>query len=349
MSISRIGLNFTTTHSGGGLKNAVSLIKHTFNQSLPNIRFFYYVSQSVNDSIDSHAIDNTYSWNIFSNPSRSLSARRKLEGQIYKDKIDLLYSMNGPAYIESPAKHVLGISNPGIIYASFKDLCFGVSLPTAIFKYFRLALKKFAATKADHFFLQTATSRSLFCERFRISPNLTSVVPNACDHFYQNYSKQKNDIIQSKSLGRLEHLRSQNNAKIIFFPAASYPHKGFKYLVPIVESLLQGNYLDYKLYFILTVPHESCEYLKLIRALSPESKQYIVNIGPYRNKFLPFIMRSVDYVFVPSQLEIFSASYLEAFLFKKPLIVSDKFLHMIFVVMLLFILILRNPNLLFLL
>ena len=213
----------------------------------------------------------------------------------------------------------------------------------------RTFIKRFFSTWADHFIFQTQSSLDTFSYRFRIRKHL-HLLPNAYDNNFltydldtnpQSYSSLQVDIFNTPDLkdtlinsrnaltfkNLLLTLSANTNVKVVLIPGADYAHKGYFLLPNIIDEFakLVDSSSD-KYVFVLTLPVASKSCLSLFSNLSNlyfSDNVSIANIGPYDYKEIPEIMQSVSLCFLPSLLEVFSASYLEALVFKKPLVVAN--------------------------
>lgn len=96
----------------------------------------------------------------------------------------------------------------------------------------------------------------------------------------------------------------------IFCPGADYTHKAFQFIPEIAKSLKEIIDIDFK--FILTLPDSKLWFRIANRAIELGVKDKIINRGPFSYTEANLLYAGADLVFVPSLLETFSASYLEA-------------------------------------
>src|SRR5690606_9654282 len=109
----------------------------------------------------------------------------------------------------------------------------------------------------------------------------------------------------------------------IFCPGANYIHKGFQFIPEIIAEMIKHT--SQKFEFILTLPQDSDLWNQIKNELEAKNiTAYCINSGPYIYTELVTLLESSDIIFVPSLLETFSASYLEAMCAEKKLIVANK-------------------------
>jgi glycosyltransferase involved in cell wall biosynthesis len=106
----------------------------------------------------------------------------------------------------------------------------------------------------------------------------------------------------------------------IFVPSTYFPHKNLEIIFEICK-LLDCSDKNEGFQFITTVQSDSI-FNKRIEEFGLQSM--IHNIGPYMYNESHRLYSEADAVFIPSVLETFSTSYIEAIAMAKPLIVADR-------------------------
>jgi glycosyltransferase involved in cell wall biosynthesis len=109
---------------------------------------------------------------------------------------------------------------------------------------------------------------------------------------------------------------------IVFCPGVGYPHKALQFIPEIAAALRAKTNGHFQ--FILTIGDGW-----LLRCIEKKARRLgvtsmVVNQGPYQYTDLVKKHQQANLVFVPSLLETFSASYLEAMAMGKPLVVADR-------------------------
>ncbi|WP_316247893.1 glycosyltransferase [Elizabethkingia miricola] len=101
----------------------------------------------------------------------------------------------------------------------------------------------------------------------------------------------------------------------MLFLTANYPHKNMD-VIPEVIKILKHKYKFNDFKFLITLQSEELNF--------PEyCEEYIEYLGKVDLKKIPSLYNQSQMVFIPTLLEVFSATYLEAMLMKKPIIASD--------------------------
>lgn len=120
--------NCSTNIQGGAAQNAanfiISSVKNN-NQNSSCIKYHFIISEPVKKILDSqkcHLKD--YSL-IQKSPSKSFVSRNEIKSIERKFCPDIVYTMAGPAYVKFNSKHIMGCSNPYVIFADYSDIYFG--------------------------------------------------------------------------------------------------------------------------------------------------------------------------------------------------------------------------------
>jgi len=298
--------NCSTNIVGGAIQNAYNFIQNAINDS--EIDWLFLVSPQIYSQCQKSQIFDNRIIVIKKSPSKNIQARQEIIKHEQMFNPDIVYTMAGPAYVRFKNYHVMGISNAYITHARIYTFFVGRNLINAIHSILAVLYQIIYARKADFYFFQTKSSRDTFCKRFFLNKNRTAIVPNAIGNIFVSNkfeNKSKKDFIN------------------IFCPAAPYPHKCL-HMIPKIAYKLNNKLVDIKYMFTLTLPNESSIWKKIKnKALKLKVSHLIKNIGPFDYGNAPRLHHEADVIFIPSILETFSTSFLEAIAAKKPLLVSN--------------------------
>lgn len=299
----KIFFNCSVNVVGGAIQNSANFIKNAINDS--SNEFLFVVSNQVAQVLSAWGIKADSIIEIES-PARSSESRKKLLQLEEGFQPDIVYTMAGPTYVKFKGLHIMGISDPYITHADWLSIFLNRSAGEAAKFYGKEIIKGLHARRtADFFIFQTETSRSGFCNRFLLDRKNTYLLPNAIGADFGRFQA-------------VARSRRKNN-KIIFVPSAYYPHKNLEIILEMVSLLVAEDSADFC--FITTAPFDSV-FSKRIQEL--ELQNHINNIGPYSYSDAADLYERADLIFIPSVLETFSTSYLEAIAAGKPLVVADR-------------------------
>ena len=289
--------------AGGGLQVAVSFIRDLKNLGYNDE---YHIVQSFNSSKelgDEIFPDNFIFINFSKKEEKSIFQRikalKKIENEI---KPDVIFTVFGPSYHKSNYKKIVGFAWGFVIYPNspyFKKLSFKTFIK---FKILNL-IKVFCFNRnSDALIFETDYSREYYLKNLNYKKE-TYVVSNTL-----------NTIFNQKELHEDYYLKSKANYNILFL-TANYQHKNLDLLPEIIEFLRDKEKKDF---FII---HVSINEYDL--EIPIELKKYVNFLGKVTLNELPSLYEQMDAVLMPSLLETFSTTYLEAMFMKKPLVVSD--------------------------
>ncbi len=131
-----------------------------------------------------------------------------------------------------------------------------------------------------------------------------STVKNTYSSFFDE-KKSSNELI----------LPENKNTIRFLVLSANYPHKNISILNKVVP-LLKMQIKSFE--FITTIPHD--EYKKTI---NKDIRDRVLNIGSIEVQKCVQLYKEVNYLFLPTLLETFTATYPEAMKMEVPILTSD--------------------------
>ena len=304
--------NATTNNAGGGLKNSALFIKHALSDS--RFCWKFAVSEEVYQLVLKLGVSE-FDCHLFrTSPARSFSARDRLKTLSIVLKADLVYTMAGPSYVRFDCLHVQGISDPYATHAQVADFLYGRSVIGAVAKFLSSWYKKKYWCLADALIFQTEFSKQQFILKNRIDQQPCFVVPNAIDEDLLGDEKKTS---QGDWARRTEH--------IVLCPGEDYPHKALGTIPYVAQASRRSNEAQDAFKFRLTLDPGSASW----RRITATAKRLgvddlITTTGRYSYANVRDIFDNVGIVYVPSILEVFSASYIEAFAVGRPLLCADR-------------------------
>jgi len=289
--------------AGGGLQVAASFLRDLKNM---NLKDDFHVIQSVNCAsiIGKESFpDNFTFYNLDKSEEKSKAKRiksvRKIEDTIQPDCIFTLF---GPSYHKSKFPKLVGFAIPFIIYPEspfFKQISFKEKL------YYKLlsVIKTYSFKKyADALIFETENARKIFTERENFAKESFTVGNTLNEVFIKpNHWVDFENVPSSKYN--------------ILFLTANYPHKNMMILPEVIRILKDKFHLkDFK--FLITLNKNDLNF-------SEYDNENIEYLGKVELEKIPSLYKNSDIIFIPTLLEVFSATYLEAMLMKKPIVASD--------------------------
>jgi glycosyltransferase involved in cell wall biosynthesis len=305
--MNRLLVNCSTLVQGGGIQVGISVVEHFIRSK--KFDTFFILSSAISKQVTMASIDPKKIFITQTSPANPLSY--KLKNQIKKIENDfkpqLVYSVGFPSYIHFQQIELGRYTNPWALVnhsAAFHQL--------NSFNKIKILLKaryrNFSARHALFFETQTNIAANGIERRLNINPENIKVIPNSINNLYFDSHKK---------------VKKDNNLVKILYIAAPHIHKNIDIIPDVAREL--GILIPNKNFkFFVTLPKGSRHIEKLNRdANNKQVADQITNLGQLTVKECIDAYLESDIFFMPSLLEVFSASYLEAMQMSIPIVASD--------------------------
>lgn len=112
------------------------------------------------------------------------------------------------------------------------------------------------------------------------------------------------------------------DGKKLLYLCVYFPHKNIEIFIPLAKKIKEQK-LDFKI--IITINESQHRNVKLLLAEIKKNnlEDIIINIGPVKMKHVPSLYMQCDGLLMPTLLESFGLTYIEAMHNKKPIFTSD--------------------------
>ena len=300
----RILINCSNLKVGGGLQVAHSFLNEICN----NVEHEFHVilSETLNEQIDQSIFLSNFSFQVYSIQPIVIKALLGNDAELTsiekKFNPDRVFSVFGPTYWKPKAKHICGFAKPDYIYKEspfFNTLSFKENIKLKVLEF--LQMYSFQ-NHTDVIITENEDVSSRLQKRLR---KKIHTVTNYFNQVFLDNTKWDNSIEIPKT----------DSFKFLTI-SANYPHKNLEILKKVVPILLD-KYPNFRFNFYLTVSEEDFGFLPT------KSKQYITFLGKISINQCPNLYSQCDFLFLPTLLECFSASYCEAMYMKKPIATSN--------------------------
>ena len=304
----RITVNASTLVVGGGIQIGISFIQEVIKNT--DIEWQFIVSKGIYNEIGSEIIKNKNIHCIDKPPAKIFSgakSRKKIKYLVNIFKPDLVYSIGFPSYINFKQKEIGRYTNPWEINTGPLPWNLYSSLWSKLKILLGIKYRQYWAKKAFIIETQTDAAKIGISKRLGFSENRIIKIPNSANHLF---------------VSQIDKYRNTFNNKFIFSLAAPYKHKNIQ-VIPDVLYILKNKY-NLSPQFYLTIP-ENAEIWKSVvkRSKELEVENLIVNLGKISlNQCLDYYLKA-KIVFLPTLMEIFSATYIEAMAMGVPIVTND--------------------------
>lgn len=153
---------------------------------------------------------------------------------------------------------------------------------------------------------QTKTVKKRLEEQYNL--DAIEILPNAVS-------------IDNMSGGERKDFQLPNGKKLLLL-SVYYPHKNFEILLPLAKKIKDQG-LDYKI--IITIEESQHRKVKgFLNTITTKGLQdIIINIGPVKMQNIPSLYQQCDALLLPTLLESFSGTYVEAMFHRIPIFTSN--------------------------
>jgi glycosyltransferase involved in cell wall biosynthesis len=293
-------LNLSKTYTGGGLQVALSVLEECKN--IDTHIYHVFLGKAVGDQINKDSFSRNFIF--YDIPPVSYwklhTYFKPLEKKIHPDCV---FTVFGPSYWKSKAPHVMGFAYVHYIY---RDYDFFRHIPVK-FKII-LSLKEcihiyLFKREANYIVIETEDAQQRL--KRRLKSDHISVVSNTCSTHYSDFKTYPDKLPERKG-GEIR----------LITVSAFYIHKNLISIPKVLDELQKRNIND--VHFVVTIRDEA------YNAIIPKKwRCHVYNVGPVPVVECPSLYRECDIVYLPTLLEIFSASYPEAMIMGKPILTSD--------------------------
>jgi glycosyltransferase involved in cell wall biosynthesis len=159
-----------------------------------------------------------------------------------------------------------------------------------------------------HVVVQTPLMRDRLMREFRLHRGRISIIPNACD----------------VTPGGIRHGVAVRRPFRFLCLTEYYTHKNLEVL-PQALAMLPALTRERAQVMITVTPGQHPAAQKLLEGIERRGLEYqVVNLGPVSSEDLPAVYPACDALVLPTLLESFSRTYLEAMHFGIPILTSDR-------------------------
>ena len=285
-------INGSNLHGGGGLQVATSFISDISKNHRDKCGHIHLcISKALFNNLSSLDVD----LKSFASVQKiDFSLNNYFKIQNYLKKFEVIFTVFGPAYFMSlgKAKHICGFAQPWICFREYsKDV--DIDIFNRFFLNFKFAIQKYFFGKSDALIVESNAVK----EALLINSNLRSeiyVVSNAIAETFKDTA-----FIEKKT-----HSLSDNMPIVIGYIGRGYKHKNIGILKPVLENLRNKYSLNIEIN--TTLSNEELVQNGL------DGNNSIVNLGPIKSGELKSFYSKINFLILPTLLECFSVSPLEA-------------------------------------
>lgn len=311
----KILINVTNARNvGGGLQVVCNFLRKTIASDRNDVEWYYAVSETL----DQVYLDEDFKKNISKDhyyvyPNQPdfrhsyVTVQNELRHLEEKIRLDVIYTMLGPCYNFFKTKEVIRFCHPWVLTSNeyaWKTLKGKRKLRMKLHVWFLKLLLR----RIDYFVTQTDTVKNGLIEIMRKESNKVKVVGNVLPAIYKTMDSS--------------HI-SLNDGKVHIAAVGAGAHKNLDIIPDILNVLRQKLGVD-NFVFHLTLPNTARE----LGVINRKAKELgvlggIFNHGNMKQQELAEMYKYCDLCLLPTVLEVFSASSIEAMFFKLPTVATN--------------------------
>jgi len=224
-----------------------------------------------------------------------------LDSLVKKTKPECVFTVFGPSYWKPKVKHICGYAKPHYVY---KDSPFFriISAKERILLWIKekIHIRDFR-NNTDLLISENEDVSAILRRRFPKKEVIT--VSNNYHQIFDNSSQWDNSILVQEA-----------NLCYLLTISANYPHKNLSIIPAVARVLEKRGYKNFR--FVLTLERHELDVPKGL-------EKYIIYIGKVPIRQCPHLYEQCDFMFLPTLLECFSASYPEAMKMQTPILTSN--------------------------
>lgn len=298
----KIIIDNSNLFAGGGIQVAASFLNDLNEIKDGNL---YYVIQSPNSAKSIKNSNFSKNFTFYELESNTYSSKRRRKEEVLKIeeniKPDCIFTTFGPSYHKSKYPKIVGFAFGQMIYEDspfFKKMSLFERLKYKVVIHLK---KTLFLRNSDVLIFESEDARLKFNKITR-DKIPTYTVSNTLNSVFRYREKWRDNQI----------IKSQYD---ILCVSANYKHKNLNIIPKVIDNLLLlNNKLNFK--FHISLNKEELNF-------DSKYDQYINYFGTVQLEDLPMIYSKMDVLFMPTLLETFSTTYLEAMFMKVPIVTSN--------------------------
>lgn len=306
----RILINTISTkkHAGGAYQIANNFVRKTLEH--PEIEWIYVVSSDLDASLPDE-MKGMENYHVFPTQPDYRRTYQKVKVELKelerKEKPDVVYSITAPSYFTFNAVEVMRFTNPWVTHPN-KYSWATLSLINRLKTRFYCWNQRRMMRKAAYFVTQTETTKKGIIRITGVPYENVKVVNNVLPQVFKSLPKTPKN--------------QDGNWMDVACVGAPVPHKNFDILPAVIKQLKALGVENVR--FHVTIPTDNpllSMYKRDLDVLGLSDR--IVTHGRCSQNELAEMYRGCQLCLLPTLLEVFSASTLEAMYFRLPVVATN--------------------------
>ena len=291
---------------GGSLQVVISLIKEFVK--FPENNYYVVMSKEVKKQLQGLDFPGNFHFYDLPYPSKIRLLNSYLRGSFLskiekESNCDCVICSSGPVYWTPKKPMLLGYNLPHLIYPE-----------SPYFKRIPLWMRlRWKVRWATHKTRYRKEATAIFVQTEDVNQRLSRILKEIPIYTISNTYNNAYDL--QKEFPNKLPARTDGEIRLLTI-SAYYKHKNFEIIPKTIEVLKARGITNVK--FVVTLPEE-----RFKDAFGDNPSPNIINVGFVPTLEGASLYKECDFMFLPTLLECFSASYAEAMVMKKPILTSD--------------------------
>ena len=223
---------------------------------------------------------------------------------------DVCFSITDLAPSDLGCPHVLLLHNPWVTYRLPRRQVGRSLRDQTIYATYYPARFRRLWPRLSHIVVQTPVMAARLGARFGVPADRVTVIPPGC-------------LLRRGQVPLREDPVTPQAPLRLFWPARAYPHKNHELLAPLCEELSRQGAGSLVHFFSTIDPASGRRATRLLAALESQPDM-VTNLGPLSTEEVERWFDGTDALFLPTLLESYSLTYLEAAARRRPVLTSDR-------------------------
>ena len=276
-----------------------------------NNEYNIFLSKPIDQQIEKNLFSQHFKFFIISQPASYLKTRLKiirelneLENQI---KPNIVITLFGPSYWKPKVKHLMGFADPWVLNqnsVAYKELSFFQRIEKRLINFYKTY---YLRREANCYIIETNNAKTKLLNLLNITDDQVYVISNCYSNTFDN-----KELLDPNCKDFIKLPKKDVDEYRFVLISHNYSHKNIKIIQKVIPLIKSHN-----VKFVVTIDNKY--YDELFFGMN----DHVINLGPIQIKSAPSIYSQCDALFLPTLLEVFSASYPEAMKMQIPILTSN--------------------------